>query len=250
MNRMENRNITSSQDDEIEIDLGALFHAILSRLHIVILFAVMIALLAFIGTRMLITPKYTSETKVYVLNKSNSESGVTNSDLQAGTYLTNDYAALVKSRKVMEETISQLGLENTTAEALMKKVSVETATDSRIMTIKVTDTDPKEAQEIANAVRECASTQITEIMDADAVNTVEEANLPENPSSPNTKKNMLLGAVIGALLAIVIIVIRQLMDDTICTKEDIEKYLGLSTLALIPIAEGEAGKKKRKKKKM
>ena len=131
-------------------------------------------------------------------------------------------------------------------EELMDMISVESTTDSRILTIKVKNEDPKKAKEIADAVREAVSVQITEIMDADAVNTVQKADLPDSPSSPSTMKNTVVGGILGALLAIGIIVLIAILDDTVKTPEDVEKYLGLNTLTSIPIVDGAKKNKKTK----
>lgn len=232
-------------DDEIEIDFSEILGALLKKAHIIFLSGIIVALLAFIGTKLFITPMYTSETKVYVLSKSDGAAGVTTSDLQAGSYLTKDYSELVTSRTVMEQVIALLNLDMK-PEELMKIISVESATDSRILTIKVENEDPKKAKEIADAVREAVSVQITEIMDADAVNTVQKADLPDSPSSPSTMKNTLIGGVLGLFLAIAVIVLVTLLDDTVKTPEDVEKYLGLNTLTSIPIVDGAKKNKKTK----
>lgn len=232
-------------DDEIEIDFSEIIGALLKKAHIILLSGIIVALLAFIGTKLFITPMYTSETKVYVLSKSDGAAGVTTSDLQAGSYLTKDYSELVTSRTVMEQVIALLNLDMK-PEELMEMISVESATDSRILTIQVENEDPKKAKEIADAVRESVSVQITEIMDADAVNTVQKADLPDAPSSPSTMKNTLIGGVLGLFLAIAVVVLITLLDDTVKTPEDVEKYLGLNTLTSIPIVGGEKKSKKTK----
>ena len=232
-------------EDEIDIDLSEIIGALLKKAHIILLSGIIVALLTFIGTKLFITPMYTSETKVYVLSKSDGATGVTTSDLQAGSYLTKDYSELVTSRTVMEQVIALLNLDMK-PEELMDMISVESTTDSRILTIKVENEDPKKAKEIADAVREAVSVQITEIMDADAVNTVQKADLPDEPSSPSAMKNTVLGGVLGVLIAIVIIILITILDDTVKTPEDVEKYLGLNTLTSIPIVDGAKKNKKTK----
>ena len=120
--------------------------------------------------------------------------------------------------------------------------------DTRIISITVTDTDPVRAMEIANAVREAASEHILNVMDIQAVNVVETANLPTYASGPNTARNILLGGMLGAALVMGILVVRFLLDDTVKTTEDVERYLGLSVLAVIPLNEGEADGKRRRRK--
>lgn len=230
-------------NDEITIDLTELFMAIWRKLHLVILAGIVVALFAFIGTKLFITPMYTSVTKVYVLSKQDGNASPTYSDLQTGSSLTKDYMELVKSRPVLEQVIAILNLDMK-AEELADTITVDTPTDTRILRISVENEDPKTAKEIADAIRESVSIQITEIMDADSVNTVEVGNLPTEPSSPSTMKNMLIGGILGVLLAIGIIVLIYILDDTIKTPEDVEYYLGLNVLTSIPIEEGVKKSKK------
>ncbi len=230
-------------NDEITIDLTELLMAIWRKLHLVILTGIVVALLAFIGTKLFITPMYTSVTKVYVLSKQEGNASLTYSDLQTGTSLTKDYMELVKSRPVLEQVIAILNLDMK-AEELADTITVDTPTDTRILRISVENEDPKTAKEIADAIRESVSIQITEIMDADSVNTVEVGNLPTDPSSPSTMKNMLIGGILGVLLAIGIIVLIYILDDTVKTPEDVEYYLGLNVLTSIPIEEGVKKSKK------
>lgn len=230
-------------NEEITIDLTELFLVLWSKLHIILLSGILMALLAFVGTKLFITPMYTSVTKMYVLTKQEGSSSVTYSDLQTGTQLTKDYMELVKSRPVLEQVIAVLNLDME-PEQLNNMISVETATDTRIIKVQVESADPKEAKEIADAVRESVGIQITEIMDADAVNTVEEGNLPTSPSSPNLMKNMAVGGVLGIIIAMGIIVLIFILDDTIKTPDDVEHYLGLNVLTSIPIQEGMKKSKK------
>mgnify|MGYP002800678550 FL=1 len=139
--------------------------------------------------------------------------------------------------------IAVLNLDMTTEE-LKNSITTENAAESRILTIGVENEDPKMAKEIADALRESVSIQITEIMEADAVNTIEEANLPTDPSSPSTMKNIAIGGLLGILIAAGIIILIFVLDDTIKTPDDVEYYLGLNTLTSIPIQEGVKKSKK------
>ena len=235
------------QDDEVTIDLMELFSALWAKKTIIILSAVFMALVAFVGTKMFVTPKYTSVTKLFVMAKNDDTSAsATYTDLQTGSMLTKDYMELVKSRPVLEKTISKLKLD-VTPEELAGMITTETPTDTRIMSISVTDDDPKEAKQIADTLRKAVSVQITEIMSADSVNTVEEGNLPTSPSSPNVKKNMMLGALLGLVISMGFIVLISILDDTVKTPDDVEKYLGLNFRTTIPIPEGSSAPKTEKR---
>lgn len=229
--------------DEVEIDLGALFLALWKKLPIIILAGVIGFLLAFMVTKVVMTPKYTSTTKMYVLSKQDAASGLTYNDLQTGTQLTKDYMELVKSRPVVEGVIALLSLPYDYDE-LTEMIAVDTPEQTRILSISVESEDPQEAKMIADALRETVGVQITRIMDADSVNTVEEGNLPTEPSSPKTMQNLAIGLLLGMFLAIAIIVIIYIKDDTIKTPEDVERYLGTIVLTSIPTTEGSKKSKK------
>lgn len=234
------------ENEEITIDLMDLFQVVFKKLHLVLLAGIIAALVAVLVTKLFMTPVYTSTTKMYVLSKQDANSAVTSSDLQAGSQLTKDYMELIKSRSVMEQVISQLQLDMS-VDKLSGEITVSNTADTRILSISVENENPKLAKEIADAVRESASvqiTQITQITDADAVNMVEEGNLPKNPTSPNTMKNTMLGGILGIFLALGAIVLIYILDDTIKTPDDVERYLGLTVLTSIPIASGTPAAKK------
>lgn len=229
------------ENDEITIDLMDLFQVVFKKLHLVLLAGIIAALVAVLVTKLFMTPVYTSTTKMYVLSKQDANSAVTSSDLQVGSQLTKDYMELIKSRSVMEQVISQLQLDMS-VDKLSGEITVSNTADTRILSISVENESPKLAKEIADAVRESASVQITQI--TDAVNMVEEGNLPKDPTSPNTMKNAMLGGILGIFLALGAIVLIYILDDTIKTPDDVERYLGLTVLTSIPIASGTPASKK------
>ena len=169
---------------------------------------------------------------------------MTNSDLQTSTLLTNDYAELIQSRTVTEAVIAQMNLD-LTHEELLAKLEVTVPADTRILTISVTDLDPYMARDLANTIRDTASEHIQQVMDVEAVNVADEANIPEQPVSPNTMRNGLIAGVLGCVIAVAVILIQYLTNDTIKTSEDVERYLQLSTLGMIPLDENEKKNSKR-----
>lgn len=242
---MENQ--VTNNNDEIEIDLGEVFHLVVSRLGVILLSGILLGVLSIIGTMLFITPKYESTTKIMVLNKQNSDT-LTSADMQTSTQLTKDYAELIQSRTVLEGVIAQLNLDMSYKE-LLDKVSVETSSDSRIVSICVTDEDPYTASEIANAVRDMAAEHIQSVMDIEAVNVVDSANIPNEKSSPSLAKNGVIGGVLGVIIAMAAVIIIYLTNDTIKVEEDVERYLGLSVLGSIPFSEKESRSKKKKSRK-
>lgn len=239
------------QTNEIEIDLWTLLAALWDKLFIIILSALTGAIIFYLFTTLFITPTYDSTTKIYVLNKQNSDnSSITYSDLQSSAQLTKDYMELVTTRPVLEKVISSLGLEKMTYNDLKEKINVSTATDGRIIYIKVTDENPKQAKDIADEIRSAVSAQIVDVMDVEAVSVVEEANLPDEPARPNKLRNMILGALLGFIIAFMVVVVRAVMDDRVKTEEDVEYYLHMSVLGTIPLDDHMKKKTMKKGKKI
>lgn len=233
--------------DAIEIDLLELLSVLLGQVWLILGVGLMTALIAFAFSRFVVEPTYESTTKIYILNKDENTS-VTYTDVQLGSQLTKDYAELINSRYVLEEVIQSLGLDME-YKGLQGKVSVSTPDGTRVIYITVRDNDPVTAMNIANSVREAASRHIENVMDIDAVNVVETANMPTRKSSPSCTRWTLIGGILGGLLVCAVLLIRFMMDDTIKSSEDVEKYLGLTTLALIPMQEDGTEKKTKRKKK-
>ena len=191
---MENKN----NNDVIEIDLLEIMGLLLSRWLLIMLVGITTALIGFAISFFVIAPTYESTTKIYILNKNESQN-VTYSDMQLGTQLTKDYSELINSRYVLEEVIQKLRL-NLDYQGLKEKVSVSSPTDTRIVAITVTDKDPVEAMNIANAIRESASNHIGNVMDIDAVNVVESANMPTKKAGPSYLKWTVIAGMLGVLL--------------------------------------------------
>lgn len=235
-------------NNEIEFDLLEIVHILFSRFWIIICAGFVTALLCFAISAYVLAPVYESTTKIYILNKTDNTT-VTYTDVQMGTQLTKDYAELINSRYVLEKVIEQLSLEDMEYEDLMHEVSVNTPVDTRIVSITVEHTNPELAMRIANCIREVAGEHIQNVMDIEAVNVVEKANMPMEKSGPSVVKWTMIGGIAGAFLACAVILIIFLLDDTIKCSEDVEKYLGLSTLALIPVISEDDTSKKRKSKR-
>lgn len=238
------------QNDEVEIDLKEIMFILLDKLVVILLVGVLCAGLAFLGTKLFITPKYQSKTSIYVMNQK-EESTISANDYVTSNYMTKDYEKLITSRPVMVQVIADLELDMT-VEELVSMITVENITDTRIIEITVTDTDSFRARVIADAVRVASAIKIKEVMGIEDVNMVEEASLSSSPVSPNVFKNMVIGGMLGVIITIAIVVITHVTDDTIKSPDDIEKYLGISTLASIPVmseAEWDGDKRPSKKKK-
>lgn len=222
---MENQN-------EMELDLLELFYYLKRKIWMIVASFVLCGVIGFTVSSFLIAPRYTASTRMYVLNRTN-ETNVVYADIQISSYLLNDYKVLITGRNVTQEVIRRLNLSQK-PERLAAQIDVTSPTNTRVLQINVTDTDAQLAADIANCVREVASEQIQEIMDVDAVKLVYAADVPEKPSSPNVRNNTIFAAAFGLFVSVFFLVVMFMMDDTIRTEEDVQRYLNLGTLGVIP----------------
>jgi capsular polysaccharide biosynthesis protein len=237
----------NNRDDVLEINLGELFAVLLGRAFLIISAGVFFALAGLFLSKFVIHPEYESTTKIYILNKEENQT-VTYSDVQISTQLTQDYAELIKSRRVLEEVIQRLHLTDMEYKDLYDVLKVDTPSDTRIVAITVRDEDPLMAMRIANCIREVASEHITNVMDIDAINIAETANVPTDKASPSVARWTVISGFIGAVVVAFFAILGYLLDDSIKSNDDVERYLGLSTLALIPLTTDEMEEKKKKAK--
>jgi capsular polysaccharide biosynthesis protein len=233
-------------NDEMEIDLREILHVLRQNVIVIILITLICGLLGYIYATYFIELIFQSETMIYVTNNSEEET-VTYSDYQTSISLTKDYTIIVTSRPVMEQVIAELNLEYTVDE-LADMIQVEALTDTRMIEITVSNEDLFLAQEIANQVRDVASERITETMEVDSINLVQDASLPITSTNTSVRNYILICGFIGLFVSTGIILLLYFLDDSIKTKDDVEKYLGISLLGSIPKIEDSQSKKKKKKK--
>jgi MPA1 family polysaccharide export protein len=227
--------MNTNDNASIEIDVLYLLRKLWSKKFFIVFVGLLVGTVALLGSVFFIKPKYTSTTRIYVVSRS-SDTALTNQDLQAGSYLVNDYKEVITSSEVLASVIDQEKL-SMSAGQLSGEISVNIPTDTRVISISVTDTDAQRACDIANTVREVAAEKIKAVTKVDDVTTLESATKASHPSSPNVKKNAAIGFLAGAFVAIVGILVAEVLDDRVRRPEDIEEVLGLTLLGVVPDAD-------------
>ena len=226
--------MNNQENQAVEIDVFATLKVLWKRKFSIILVALVFAIAAFGYSAFLAKKEYQSTSRIYVVSRQNQDNNaLTNSDLQAGSYLVKDYREIILSQNVLSQAIEELKLDMTPAE-LSKKISVSVPTDTRILSITAKDGDPKEAARIANGLRNVAAEKIISVTKVSDVTTLDEAEVPQSPSSPNIKRNVLLGFVAGAGLMVVLLVVVEVLDDRVKKPEDVEELMGLPLLGVVP----------------
>ncbi|HGQ0795063.1 TPA: capsular polysaccharide biosynthesis protein [Streptococcus pneumoniae] len=222
------------EQNTLEIDVLQLFRFLWKRKLVILLVAIITSSVAFAYSTFVIKPEFTSTTRIYVVNRDQGEkSGLTNQDLQAGTYLVKDYREIILSQDVLEEVVSDLKLD-LTPKGLANKIKVTVPVDTRIVSISVKDKQPEEASRIANSLREVAAEKIVAVTRVSDVTTLEEARPATTPSSPNVRRNTLFGFLGGAVVTVIAVLLIELLDTRVKRPEDVEDVLQIPLLGLVP----------------
>ena len=234
-----------ARDDEIdtENDLLEMALRMLERWKLIVIGALLGAIIAGFYSFVLATPMYEATSKLYVLNS--SDSAINLSDLQIGSYLTSDYIEVFNTWEVHEIVRQNLKLSYTNEE-LQNMMTLKNPSNTRILYITIKSSDPQEAATLANEYAEVAGRYISSTMEMDEPNVLSEAQVPEHPVSPKKKLYVAIGFIVGALLMCGIVVVQFMLDDKIKNEDDVKKYIGLPTLAVVPDNE-EAEMEDRKK---
>ena len=224
----------NQEKDLIQLDIMLLLRRIWEKKVLIVLVTLLFTVASLAVSIFVITPQYSSTTKVYVVNQTKDEKkAITTQDVQLGSLLVKDYKEIILSNKVMEDAAEKSGT-GLTAKELAKKVSVEAPKDTRIISITVQDKDPQVASDLANTVKEISADQIKEVTKIDDVTTLEEAKAATSPSSPNILKNGILATALGFILAVAGVVLFELLDDRVKRAEDILETVGLVLLGVVP----------------
>ena len=222
------------EQNTMEIDVFQLLNTLWKRKLIIALVAIVTGAIAFAYSSFIIKPEYTSTTRIYVVNRNQGDkTGLTNQDLQAGSYLVKDYREIILSQDVLEKVVTDLKL-NMSTKGLASKIQVTVPVDTRIVSISVKDKQPEEASRIANSLREVAAQKIINVTRVSDVTTLEEARPATSPSSPNIRRNTLIAFLGGLGVVVVVVLLIELLDARVKRPEDIEDVMQIPLLGVIP----------------
>lgn len=243
---MNDNNTINPMNSGDYIDLLELAKELRKKIVLIIVCAILGGAVMGVYSFFIATPIYQSTSKLYILSKTTSITSL--ADIQVGTSLASDYVELIKSRPVVLTVIKDMDLDMS-YDAMVNNLIVENVSDTRLVKITVSDTDPERAKLIANKFAKVAKVQISNIMRTDEPTIAEAAVVKRTPVSPDKRKNILIGILIGIVLSCGYVTIRFLMDDTIKDPDDVTKYLELDNLAIVPFEDGKKPGSTKKHKK-
>ena len=223
--------------NEQEIDLIELAKKITKHLAMVIFLTIIVGGLGFAYSSFLATPTYEANATMIVSSSSqNDQQPQANVDLgqiQANKALISTYSEIVKSKGIADRVIKNLGL-NMDYEEFSKKVSIEPVNDTQIISVKVVDTIPERAMDIANETANIFKASIGDIMKVDNVQILDGANLPEEASSPKIMRNTGIGLALGFILGMAIAIFKELSDTSVKSADEVSEYFDLPVIGILP----------------
>ncbi|WP_105302002.1 YveK family protein [Anaerococcus marasmi] len=228
--------------NEQEIDLIELSKKIVKHLPMIIICSIILGAASFLLSKFVITPKYDSNTTMIVSNSNqnndpnNPQTNVELGQIQANKALISTYSEIVKSKGIAERVINNLGLDMD-YEEFSSKVSIEPVKDTQIISVKVVDTIPERAMDIANETANIFKSSIGEIMNVDNVQILDGAILPEEASSPNIKKNTAIGIILGFVLGIAVVLFKEIADSSVKSSEEVTEYFDIPVIGIVPDSE-------------
>lgn len=219
-----------NQPEVKTIDLIGLFFAILEKFWLVVICAIVGAMLmGWMAGRS--TTTYTATAKLYIVDTSSGSINIAN--LQLGTVLTLDYQEVFKTWEVHEMVIEELGLPYTYAQ-MQSMLSVTNPEDTRVLYITVAFPDAKMAADIANAYAKAAKTFIINTMRGEEPSDFSIALEPSVGYRVSKSSRMVMGFMLGSVLAVGLITLLFVLDNRPRSPEHIENYGGIPTLAVFP----------------
>lgn len=225
------------ENREIEIDLKKIFTMLKKRLIFIVLVGLIGATISGCITNFFITPQYTTNVKLYVSSNTDNLLGsggsISQNELDASTRLVNTYLVVVRSDNFLEKVADRLG-DGTTASSIKSMISCSQIDETLAFQVNVTSSNPQRAADVANAIAETCPSEIVRVLKVGGVEVIDYAKVPTSPSSPNLKKNVLIGLIAGLALSFVFFFIKEMFDTRIITSKDLEKDFSIPVLGSIP----------------
>lgn len=207
------------------------------RLPLVVV-PLLVAIITGVVSRVFLPNEYTAEVSIYAMAKSTSQSDasgdVTYSDLNASQLLANDFAELAKNDQIREATAQKLGLKSLTD----FDIDIKASSTTRIIKVDVTAQDPQAATAVANELTNQIGQTATRVMDVEAVNVINAAQVPDQPSGPPRVRYVVISVPLALLAVVLVLVIRAKVDTRVHGGGDVEDLLGVSVIGHVPTASG------------
>ena len=221
------------KNEDVEIDLVEIWQVIKKQFGLLVIIVILCAVLAGVISKFFIAPKYTSSSTIF-LTPSISETGVVDYTSQnSNEKLVNNVMALLVQDNILSEVAKQTGMES--VEDLRNQIKVSNDTNTTLVKVEATTLDPKLSKNIVNSTVNVFIDTMQENLNLKNIEIVDKAKLSYEPSGPNVKKNILIGAAAGFVIDALIVVLKVLTNTKLKSKEEAEKYLKLPVFCELPV---------------
>jgi capsular polysaccharide biosynthesis protein len=224
-------------NDTFEIDLRQLLQVAVARMRLIVLIVFVFAVSAFLISKYLLTPMYTSTATLYVnSNKTAVSQNITINDIDTGRELVSLYTQFIESDTVLEQVAEEVSAQTdiaVSAAEIRGMISSSAVSDTALMAVTATTADPNFSQIVANAVAKVAPDRITEFMEGSSVKVVDEAKTG-TLSSPNVAKNTAMGFLAGVVISLGLVFVMELMDTRIKNEDDLKRMFDYPVIGVIP----------------
>lgn len=227
------QNAAMTDDDYDTIDLLEVLQVVRQHILVIILVTFIAAVAGFGVSRFVMVPQYQASALMIVNTRQDTTSNVTSDQINSATKLVSTYSIIIKSDTVLQQVINNLGLTLTYGE-LKDRVTVSAVDDTQVMQITVQSDNPEWARQVCEQITTISPNVILESVEAGSVKLISQASVTPDPVSPNVMKNTAIAALLGLVVSVGIVVLRELLDNKIKTEEDVRKYLDLPVVGVIP----------------
>ena len=226
-----------NENDEMEIDLIKFWEAFKKVWGICVIIVMVLTILAFCGSKFLIPEKFTASSKLIIVQESTiASSQISYNDLQTSQKLVTTYSEIMKSEAILDTVIDNLHLDMS-AKDLNGIMTVGSKSNTEIIDVSVTTTDPKLSAEIANEVVSVFVEKIYHIMNVENVTVLNAAKVPEEKSGPSNVKNGLMGGAVGVVISGLIVIYKTLTDTKVKTVEEVKAIFDYPIIGNIPLTD-------------
>lgn len=202
-----------------------LFKMLKKRWWIILLVSLLGIALTTVLTKYVLIPQYTSTTQLLVSRQNTNTQSIELGEIETNIQMINTYRDIIEDPVVIDKVINELGTDFSEVE-LQNKVDIITQDDSQIFGIKVTDTDPERATEIANLMAATFQENIDGIINVENVAILSKAKVNPVPVSPNLMLNQIVGLLVGLLLGLILSIILETLDKKVHDEKVITELLG------------------------
>lgn len=220
---------------EETIDLREYFFILKKKMWLIALSAVVCGLVSGLISFFVLTPVYEANTSLIVNKEVENEMTQmsTSDDLNFVQKLAVTYGEIIKSRTVITSTIDKLNLDMT-YEELLEAISVTNVDSTQIIKISVKNTSPVVATKICNTIPQIFSTEVQRVVKASGVEVIDKATIPENPVKPNKTMNIAIAMVLGVMVSVFLIFLKEALNTKVKEPKDIEEKLGIPVFGVVP----------------